>query len=106
MPFDLCNAPAIFQRLMDEILAPYWRKFVEVYLDDITIFSKTFKDHCKHVFIILNTFKQTFLKLNLKNTIFFFQVKLIGYEINREDIQPDDEKLNKVYNYSQLTTIR
>ena len=107
MLFGLCNAPATFQRLMDEILAPFRGRFVEVYLDDITIFFKTFEDHCIHVTTILDTLRQANLMLNSKKCHFFLsQVKLLGHKINREGIQPDDEKLVKVKNYPQPMTIR
>ena len=41
MGFGLCNAPATFQSLMNQILRPYLRKFVIVFLDDILIFSQS-----------------------------------------------------------------
>ena len=41
IPFDLCNAPATFQRLMQTVLAGLeWRCFI--YLDDILVASQTF----------------------------------------------------------------
>ena len=49
MPFGLINASAIFQRLMNNILRDYLRKFCLVYLDDIIIYSKSLKDHKRHV---------------------------------------------------------
>jgi hypothetical protein len=49
MPFELCNAPATFQRMMDKVLQGIKDKFVLVYLDDVIIFSKTFKEHTQYV---------------------------------------------------------
>ena len=49
MPFGLRNAPAQFQRFMNRIFAPLIGKCVQVYLDDIVIFSKTAEDHEKHL---------------------------------------------------------
>ena len=40
MGFELTYAPATFQTLMDNILQPYIRKVVVVFLDDILIFSE------------------------------------------------------------------
>ena len=45
IPFGLVNTPAIFQRLMNDVLKDYLRKFCLVYLEDIIIYSKSLKDH-------------------------------------------------------------
>ena len=54
MPFGFNNPPATFQRLMNNVLKDYLRKFVAVYLNNIIIFSKNKKNHKKHVKKVLN----------------------------------------------------
>ena len=41
LSFGLTNAPATFQRVMQDILGEYTNKFCVVYLDDIMVFSKS-----------------------------------------------------------------
>ena len=45
MPFGLCNAPATFQSLMNDLLRPYIGVSCLCYLDDVLIFSKNIKEH-------------------------------------------------------------
>lgn len=53
MPFGLKNAPSSFQKLMTEVLAGYVNEFVQVYLDDIVIYSRTLADHDRHLRLVL-----------------------------------------------------
>ena len=48
MPFGLNGAPATFQRLMDRLLSGL-EKFSAAYLDDVVIFSDSWKDHLEHL---------------------------------------------------------
>ena len=49
MPFGLCNAPGTFQRLMDHVILPEFREFIETYIDDLMTHSSSFEDHLKHL---------------------------------------------------------
>lgn len=48
MPFELKNALAIFQFMMNNIFWPYLDKFAMVYLNDIVIYFKTKEEYLKH----------------------------------------------------------
>ena len=53
MPFGLCNVPATFQKLMNKMLRKYLKKFVEVYLNDVIIHSRTKEKYIKHMRVVL-----------------------------------------------------
>ncbi|MBW0537646.1 hypothetical protein O181_077361 [Austropuccinia psidii MF-1] len=54
MPFELTNAPASFQNLVNDIFADFLDIFVLVYLDDIMVFSSSEEEHVKHVASVLH----------------------------------------------------
>ncbi len=71
MPFELVNALITFQRLINDVLRDYLRKFCLVYLDDIIIYSKNLKDHKWHVRKVLQAIQSAGLKLKLAKCKWF-----------------------------------
>ena len=49
MLFELTNASAFFQILVNNILQLYLNCFINEYVSDIIIYSETLKDHVHHV---------------------------------------------------------
>ena len=45
MPYGLCNAPAMFQRLMQNCLGELNLTYALIYLDDVIVYSKTEEEH-------------------------------------------------------------
>jgi Reverse transcriptase (RNA-dependent DNA polymerase) len=44
-----CNAPATCQALMNHLFSPYIGRWMDVYLDDIVIYSDSLEEHVQHV---------------------------------------------------------
>ena len=72
MPFGLCNAPATFERLIEEVLRDLISKICLVYLDDVIIYGKSFAEMMENLEKIFLRLRKINLKLNPKN-VFFFQ---------------------------------
>ena len=107
MPFGLKNAPATFQRLMNEVLYDFIGEFVEVYIDDIMIHSKNFEDHIVHVTKVLEKLKEYNLVIKLKKSKFFEQeIEFLGHEIGREGIKPNAKKVETINNIKEPQTIK
>jgi Reverse transcriptase (RNA-dependent DNA polymerase) len=53
MTFGFTNVSLTFQRMMFNYLQDMMGKFVKVYLDDILIYSESWKDHLRHIKIVL-----------------------------------------------------
>ena len=72
--FGLTNAPAVFQRLMQQVLMGLNPEegpdFVSVYIDDILIFSETLEDHLQHLECVIERLEVAGLKLKLCKLIF------------------------------------
>ena len=101
------NAGATFQRAMDLAFAKEIREFLVIYLDDITVFSKTdYKhlDHHRKVFIKCRKFG---ISLNPKKTLFGLEEgKLLGHKISKEEIRIDAAKIEAILNISPLRNIK
>ncbi|XP_052116478.1 uncharacterized protein LOC127746631 [Arachis duranensis] len=64
MPFGLCNAPATFQMCMLSIFSDMVEKFLEVFMDDFSIFGDNFNTCLNHLTLVLKRCQETNLVLN------------------------------------------
>ena len=71
MPFGLCNAPAAFQRLMQNCPGELNLIYCLIYLDDIVVFSHTAEELLHHLHVVFDQFREHNLKLKLSKCNFF-----------------------------------
>jgi hypothetical protein len=53
LPFQLTNAPGVFMSLMKGVFYDYLDNFVQVFIDDILIYSRTMEEHEEHLRLVL-----------------------------------------------------
>ena len=104
MPFGLVNAPATYQRLMEECFEGLHLDICYIYLDDLIIFSKTYEEHLERLEKIFKRLREVNLKLSPKKCEFFRKkVKYVGNIVSEEGIEPDPDKINKVQQWPRPT---
>ena len=114
MAFGLCNAPATFQRLMDAVVLPEYREFIQTYIDDVLTHSLTFEDHLKHLDKTLSLFQKNTLMVKLSKCKFAqTEVKFLGHVISQGTIKCNPEAVETIRKWkrpasgkNQVTAVR
>lgn len=103
MPFGLCNAPSVYQRMIENILKDYLTDFVMVFLDDIAIYTTgTASQHMEHVRKVLAVLAKHKLKVKMSKCSFFkSEVEYLGHIISGDHIKPDPKKLKAVNDWPE-----
>ena len=97
MPFGYQNGPAVFQRVMQGILAPYLWIFALVYIDGIVIFSKSFEDHLIHLELVLKAIQDARITLSPGKCHFGYQsLMLLGQKVSRLGLSTHKEKVDAI----------
>ena len=107
MPFGLSNAPAAFQRFMNEIFADLLDVYVVVYLDDILIFSSDPSQHSQHIREVLKRLKKHGLYCNASKCEFSTKfTEFLGYVCTPEGLKMDDSKVQTVKDWPRPRNVR
>ena len=98
MAFGFVNAPAVFQRCMNQMFQHL--DFVIVYIDDIIICSKTEEEHAEHLKQVFEVLKKWNLKLRIEKCMFFQQeIKYLGIWITPNGIKADQGYIDQVLKF-------
>ena len=92
MLFGLCNEPAVFQRLMQQVLQGLNPQegpdFVSVYLDDVLTFSETLDEHLEHLQLVISRVERAGMKLKPSKCQFVRQeVEYLGHIITPQGLK-------------------
>lgn len=101
LPFGLKTAPAIFQRILSNILRKYeLTDFAVNFIDDILIFSKSFSEHIDHLRRLLEAIKKEGFRLKFKKCRFASDmVQYLGHIIQNNSIRPIKDNLISIRNF-------
>jgi len=101
MPFRLINIGVTFQRVVDVSFRGLINKFVFMYLDDVTVYSKNREENIQQLTQIFEMCRRYVILSNHKKTIFYIEEgKMLGHIISQEDIHIDPKRIKAI---SQLS---
>jgi len=107
MTFELCNAPATFQRLMEVVLGDLAFDVLLVYLDDILVFSSDFESHCERLDMVLGRLQEHGLNLKPRKCFLFrTEVKFLGHVVSAAGVQLDMEKVKALEDWPVPRTVK
>ena len=100
MPFGLCNAPATFERLMEQVLAGLPITIALVYLDDVLVPGISFPNHVSNLRQVFQRLQRAKLKLSPKKCLLFQrEVNYLGHVVSGKGISTDPRKVQAVLSW-------
>jgi transposase InsO family protein len=100
MPFGLKNAPATFQRLMDQILTGLQGIEMFVYMDDIVIYASSLREHDIKMEKLMQRLRSANLTLQPDKCEFLrHEVAYLGHVLTEDGVRPDPQKIAAVKSF-------
>ncbi|CAL9024853.1 unnamed protein product [Prunus brigantina] len=107
MPFGLCNAPATFQRCMPAIFSDMIERFIEVFMDDFSVFGSSFDNCLNHLSLVLQRCRETNLILNWEKCQFMVKRGVVlGHVISSKGIEVDKAKIDIISNMAAPASVK
>ncbi|KMQ92870.1 reverse ribonuclease integrase [Lasius niger] len=107
MPYELTEAPATFQRLLDKLIGPEMEPHAFAYLDDIVIVMPTFEEHLTWLDRVLSKIFAAGLTINPDKCEFCrSQVRYLGFIVQKEGLTVDPEKARPILEYPAPRNIK
>jgi hypothetical protein len=99
MSFGLCNAPATFQRCMLGIFNDMVERFLEIFMDDFSVFGDSFDDCLTNLKKVLNRCEEKNLMLNWEKYHFVVTNDIVlGHIVSSTGIEVEKFKIELIAN--------
>ena len=106
IPFGLCNVPATFMRVMNDLFNPFIDDFVIVYLDDILIFSGTWEENVNHVKQVLDVLVREKLFQKMSKCEFGkTYLVYLGYIVGGGELKIDPSEVEVIVNWPKTNNV-
>lgn len=106
MPMGLCNAPATFQTIMNEMFYDCIDVFVVVYMEDLLVYIKKEREHLKHLETVLSRFKMEQLFISrYKCSLMKDQTEFLGIIVGKSRIKVDEDKVKVVADWPKPVNV-
>ena len=117
LAMGLSNAPAFFQQFIEQLLRDMatkgdlikgeTRPFVKVFLDDLIIYSRTWKEHVHHIHLVLQRLEEAGLKISPSKCWYGQpEVLYLGFYISGTSTRPDPKAVSCIDDYPRPTTVK
>ena len=107
MPFELKNAGATYQRLMNEMFTHQLGRNVQVYVDDMLVKSVRENDHLSDLQETFNTLQSYNMKLNPSKCVFGVTAeKFLGFMVSQRGIEVNLEKVRAILELEPPRTVK
>jgi len=105
MPFGLANAPSVYSRFVALALSHLGSQDINIYLDDVLLFSDNSEEHLARLDKVLEAHAQAGILVKPSKTFLFqSKVQYLGHELSIEDISMIDEYIQKIVDWPMPTT--
>ncbi|XP_019177862.1 PREDICTED: uncharacterized protein LOC109173058 [Ipomoea nil] len=107
MSFGLCNAPATFQRCMMSIFSDMIERYVEVFMDDFSLFGDSFDDCLAHLASVLERCVKMNLTLSWEKSNFMVKEGIVlGHIISDRGVEVDKAKIEVISKLPPPTSVK
>ena len=107
MPFGLCNAPGTFKRCMMSIFSDLAKEFMEIFMDDFTVYGSSFEQCLHNLGTVLQRCQDENLAPNWEKCHFMVTEGIVlGHMISAAGLEVDQENVSIIRNLIPPTTLK